>query len=107
MNFIPETIVRALCWTLLHSLWQGLILAIIAGVVMLLTRRASSSTRYSILGVLIIGFLAVSGYTFVRQFQTPEIAVSPLVRHTTPASGDIGGATGWSQQQQPGQTNLV
>ena len=71
MSFFPETIIRALCWTLLHSLWQGLILAIVAGAVMLLTKRAPSSTRYGLLGLLVIGFLAVSGYTFFRELGSP------------------------------------
>ncbi|HEV3414190.1 MAG TPA: M56 family metallopeptidase [Puia sp.] len=105
MNFIPETIVRALCWTLLHSLWQGLILAVIAGAVMLLTRRASSATRYRILGILIIGFLAGSGYTFFRQLQTPVGVVAQVVRQTMPAAEDIGGSAGWGQQ--PAQPNAI
>jgi bla regulator protein BlaR1 len=76
MSFIPESIVRALCWTLLHSLWQGLLLAVVAGGVMLLTKRAPSAMRYRILGVLVMGFLAVSGYTFFRELRSP-VAAAP------------------------------
>ena len=60
MTFIPDTILRAICWTLLHSLWQGLIFAIVAGTVLVLTKKASSSLRYNLLCCGMILFLAVS-----------------------------------------------
>jgi bla regulator protein BlaR1 len=69
MSVIPETIIRALCWTLLHSLWQGLILAVLAGLVMLLTKRARSSVRYTLLAAMMLGFLVISGATFVREMR--------------------------------------
>ena len=69
MNFIPDNIIRAVCWTLLHSLWQGLILAVVAGAVMVFTRKAKSATRYNLLGILVVAFLAVSGYTFFRELR--------------------------------------
>jgi beta-lactamase regulating signal transducer with metallopeptidase domain len=90
MSFFPSTITRALCWTLLHSLWQGLILAVVAGAVMLLTKRSASSTRYGVLGILVIGFLAVSGYTFFRELGSPGTASQPAVLHTAPIDGAVG-----------------
>ncbi|HXD77301.1 MAG TPA: M56 family metallopeptidase, partial [Puia sp.] len=69
MTIIPETIIRALCWTLLHSLWQGMILAVTAGIVMVLTKRASSATRYTGLSLMVAAFLLVSAYTFVREWR--------------------------------------
>jgi bla regulator protein blaR1 len=71
MTFIPDTILRAICWTLLHSLWQGLIFAIVAGIVLVLTKKASSSLRYNLLCCGMILFLAVSGYTFYHQLHIP------------------------------------
>jgi bla regulator protein BlaR1 len=67
MLFIPDTIVRAVCWTLLHSLWQGLIFAVVAGVVLVLTKKSGASLRYNLLCGGLCLFLAVSGYTFYRQ----------------------------------------
>jgi bla regulator protein BlaR1 len=99
MNFIPETIIRALCWTLLHSLWQGLILAVVAGAVMLLTKRAPSSTRYFVLGILATSFLAGSAYTFVREFRSPVTTTPPIVIHTAPVPGLVGAATTTTQDQ--------
>lgn len=91
MNPIPTTIIRALCWTLLHSLWQGLILAIVAGAVMLLTRKARSATRYTLLATLVTGFLLVSGYTFFRELRLPIARMPVILSHATPVA-DASGA---------------
>jgi bla regulator protein blaR1 len=87
MTFIPDTILRAICWTLLHSLWQGLIFAIVAGIVLVLTKKASSSLRYNLLCCGMILFLAISGYTFYRQFHIPAAS-------ETPTTGNLPSVTG-------------
>lgn len=79
MHIIPDNILRAVCWTLLHSLWQGLIVAVIAGIIMVLTRRSSSSLRYNLLCGLLFLFLAVSGYTFYRQLPSASLPVNTAV----------------------------
>jgi beta-lactamase regulating signal transducer with metallopeptidase domain len=86
MTFIPDTILRAICWTLLHSLWQGLIFAIVAGIVLVLTKKASSSLRYNLLCCGMMLFLAASGYTFYRQLHTPATE--------TPTTGNLSPVTG-------------
>jgi beta-lactamase regulating signal transducer with metallopeptidase domain len=86
MTFIPDTILRAICWTLLHSLWQGLIFAIVAGVVLVLTKKASSSLRYNLLCCGMMLFLAVSGYTFYHQLHIPATE--------TPTTGNLPSVTG-------------
>lgn len=87
MTWIPETIIRALCWTLLHSLWQGLILAVVAGIVMVVTKRAKSATRYTALSVLVLAFLAVSAYTFVRECRgTAAMSAQPVTVHQAVAA---------------------
>lgn len=59
-------LVHAFCWMLLHSLWQGLIFTIAAGMVMLLTTRASASLRYNLLSALFFLFILTCGFTFIR-----------------------------------------
>jgi bla regulator protein BlaR1 len=61
---------QALCWMLIHSLWQGLLLTIVAGALMLFTRKASAAVRYSLLVVLVGLFLAGCGYTFVYEWNS-------------------------------------
>jgi hypothetical protein len=86
MNFIPDTILRAICWTLLHSLWQGLIFAIVAGIMLVLTKKASSALRYTLLCCGMMLFLAISGYTFYRQLHVPA--------PEAPAAGNLPAVTG-------------
>jgi hypothetical protein len=46
-NKISDQLVGALCNTLMHSLWQGILLAAIAGLIVICTRKASSALRYN------------------------------------------------------------
>ena len=68
-QLFTDEILRAFCWTLIHSLWQGLLLAIIAGVFMILTKRSSSFLRYNLFSVLFFSFIVITCFSFVRQLQ--------------------------------------
>jgi bla regulator protein BlaR1 len=69
MENLNEALVKAVSWTLIHSLWQGLILAVLAGLVIVFTKKASSAVRYNLLAGLFVLFVLVSGLTFTRLFQ--------------------------------------
>ncbi|HXB09104.1 MAG TPA: M56 family metallopeptidase [Puia sp.] len=86
MTWIPDTILRAVCWALLHSLWQGLVFALLAGLVLVLTKKASSALRYNLLCGGLALFLAVSGYTFYIQLHGADGAVVM----GTPVHGTVG-----------------
>ncbi|MES1219704.1 MAG: M56 family metallopeptidase, partial [Bacteroidota bacterium] len=66
-GYISADIVRALCWTLLHSLWQGLIAAAIAGVIILTTRHSKAVLRYNLLSIVFISFIVCTFFTFLYQ----------------------------------------
>jgi len=76
---ITDSLFSALCNTLLHSLWQGIILAALAGIIIITTRKASSALRYNLLvSALLLFALGVAG-TFVWQYEQvarPNIGVS-------------------------------
>jgi bla regulator protein BlaR1 len=82
MHLIPDSILRAVCWTLLHSLWQGLIVALVAGIILVLTKKASSALRYRLLCGLMALFLAVCGVTFYRELQ--PAATQPAASQSRP-----------------------
>ena len=63
--------IQAICWTLIHSLWQGLLFAMAAGVVMLLTRRTSAAARYNLLCGLFFLFLLICAGTLVYEWRVP------------------------------------
>jgi bla regulator protein BlaR1 len=74
MIYIPEwlagELAKALSWTLIHSLWQGLVAAIIAGVIIACTGHSKSQLRYNLLSGIFAFFLIVAGITFVVEYNT-------------------------------------
>ena len=72
MNFIndllSEQILHALGWTLVHSLWQGALVALITGFLLLGLKKQSAKIRY----LLAVGSLAaifiLSISTFIRYY---------------------------------------
>src|SRR5438477_433336 len=43
-----ERLIKAICWALLHSLWQGLVFTIVAAIIILFTRKSSPVLRYNL-----------------------------------------------------------
>lgn len=64
-----DTLLRAISWTLVHSVWQGFLLALCAGTVIYITRKSSSRLRYNLLTTLFLAFMVVAGFTFNYEFQ--------------------------------------
>jgi beta-lactamase regulating signal transducer with metallopeptidase domain len=80
MQWINDETLQAICRTFLHSLWQGMIAAILAGLVLVSTRRTAARTRYNLLGGILLLSLLAAGFTFYL-----ESDATPASR---PASGD-------------------
>jgi bla regulator protein BlaR1 len=93
MQIVGESVVRALSWTLFHSLWQGLLLALLAGFVVMATKKSSPSVRYNILCVLFFAFLAGSFYTFMSllDFSAQRSGGQPFFAGQTSAQSDASG----------------
>lgn len=70
-QWLSDGVIRAICWTLIHSLWQGLVLAALAGLLVLFTRKHTAALRYNMLVVLFFVFIGVVVFTFVREFSIP------------------------------------
>lgn len=64
MQFTGNYIMQAVCRTLIHSLWQGLIIAVLAGAVVLFTKRLRPTGRYAIFACLLLAFLVTAAVTF-------------------------------------------
>src|SRR5882724_9550308 len=69
-------VIQAMCWTLLHSLWQGLVLAIIGGIVIMLTRKSAPAIRYNLLSALFFLFFLSAILTFGLQLHSPADPVN-------------------------------
>lgn len=75
-------IIPALCRTLAHSLWQGLLLAIIVAAILVATRGSGSALRYNLLTGIYLLFVAGIIITFCVQLNNLT-AVSHLTRAIT------------------------
>lgn len=77
MHFADQ-LLQALSRTFLHSFWQGLVLSIIAGLIMLFTAKTSSSLRYKLLTVSFFGFIAGIVFTFYHEWNAVAAGESLL-----------------------------
>lgn len=64
--------IQAICWMLIHSLWQGLLFAVITGIVLVYTKKSPSVVRYNLLSGLFFLFLAVCVVTFFREWSVGQ-----------------------------------
>lgn len=73
-------LVQAFSWMLIHSLWQGLLLAIVAGVVLMLTKRSSAVIRYNLVFAQLLLFILGCIFTFTWEWNSNELhsVVQPL-----------------------------
>ena len=94
-DLVSIPLFRALGWTLLHSLWQGALIGLLAALALGLTRQCSAVIRYRLafgaLTLLIVSFAATLHW--VSRSDGPlTIASDGLV--VSPVFGGLG-ATGW------------
>lgn len=66
-QWITDAFLKALCWTFIHSLWQGVVAAVIAGIIIGCTRKAKASLRYNLLVILFTSLLLIIGISFFLQ----------------------------------------
>src|SRR5215472_5038095 len=87
---LTDRAANAICWTLIHSLWQGVLAAALAAIVIANTRRAKAAIRYNLLTSILLLLVTAVGITFVHQLadtngitasgeQTPTPGVTSFV----------------------------
>ncbi|WP_293783789.1 M56 family metallopeptidase [uncultured Pedobacter sp.] len=81
IDLLPENWLHALGATLFHSLWLGVILALLAGLVMFTSRKASATSRYNLLTVCLGLFVVAVGYTFYQELQQSDQDTQSQVTH--------------------------
>lgn len=64
-----ETFISALSWTLIHSLWQGILFAAVGALVLILAGNASARLRYNVLCSLLCLFILATIFTFFWQIK--------------------------------------
>lgn len=74
-----ENVLKAISWTLVHSVWQGLALAIFAGLVIVFTKKSKANLRYNWLSALFVAFMVGVGFTFSYEYQQETSATGGTV----------------------------
>ncbi|GAA3969956.1 M56 family metallopeptidase [Mucilaginibacter dorajii] len=90
---IPDRFIQAFSWMLIHSLWQGLLLAMLSAMLLMFTRRASASLRYNLMLVQFLLFVAACVFTFVWIWN--RNATPYLLRPATLGFADGAGSLFW------------
>ena len=95
--FLTNETLQAICRTFLHSIWQGMIAAALAGIILWGTRHSSARTRYNLLGLVLLLSLLTSGITFYTELGDSAAAIANI------PGTDIDAATTAVLPQHPGQ----
>ncbi|MFC2134216.1 M56 family metallopeptidase [Bacteroidota bacterium] len=67
-NLVPDEIISALGWTIVHSLWQGALVAVMLASLLVIMRKTESRIRSLVsIGALVI-FLALTVRTFIDTY---------------------------------------
>ncbi|MEP7108995.1 MAG: M56 family metallopeptidase [Ferruginibacter sp.] len=82
-----EEIIQAINWTLIHSLWQGMLLALVAGSIVFFTKKVSPSLRYNLLAGSLLLFIIVVAATFSMQLIKANLVANTV--QATPAANTI------------------
>ncbi|WP_133271870.1 M56 family metallopeptidase [Hymenobacter radiodurans] len=97
-HILSPAVVRALGWTIVHSLWQGAVVALALAGLLLLLRQHTARIRYRAAGVALVAMLGLSAVTFSRYYLTDssdtEAAVPTALATTTDAPAAIAASLG-------------
>ncbi|RNI23624.1 M56 family metallopeptidase [Rufibacter latericius] len=109
-DVIPQAVTHALGYTLLHSLWQGALMALLVGILLRLMHRHSAATRYWVAWGALIALLLVSGVTFYNLYspdtvslENTALAVDPAGFTSSITEAHITGPSFWENALAQGQ----
>jgi len=71
--FLSSEFTDALGWTLLHSLWQGALIAILMALVFLFLNRRSAQVRYFVATSALVALLVAAVVTFSKHYSSKEM----------------------------------
>jgi len=73
-----SSIVTSLAWTLFHSLWLGLVVAVVAGVVISATKKSTARLRYNLLLTVMLIFITGVSLIFINELSNSKAAKTPV-----------------------------
>jgi len=88
LNFISEDLIYAFGWTVMHSIWQGFLIAIIMALAFQILRKKSAKIRYEVASFSLFMVLVSAVSTFIWYFGT---ASEVIVQQVTLVGQNLGG----------------
>lgn len=85
-TIISDKIINSLCWTLIHSLWQGFILAIIVTLFIQFSKNARPQNKYNVLLVIFFAQIIFSFTTFFILLANQQNSVIISADHIRPGN---------------------
>jgi bla regulator protein BlaR1 len=65
---LPPALLRSIGFTLLHSLWQGTLIGVVAALLLMLLHRHAAVVRYRVAAGAVLALLLLAGLTFSRYY---------------------------------------
>ncbi|TSJ47725.1 M56 family metallopeptidase [Fluviicola chungangensis] len=106
---VNDSIIKAISWTLIHSLWLGLAAAVLAALTLLVTKKSASATRYNLLAGLSIVFLIATGFVFYNELETQPTVLSldKLVKSTLQPEQLVSASPAVIQEEAGGPLSII
>lgn len=82
-NFLNESLIEALGWTLLHSLWQGALIAIVLALSFYFLRKHSPRLRYAVALFAMLTFVVATVITFTQYHNSPVKSTFTEISYST------------------------
>lgn len=100
-NIISEELIYALGWTVIHSIWQAMIIALIMALIMPTLQKKSAKYRYELAGMALFMVLVTALSTFVYMYdQSTESLASMTILISGEASGIVASQSFLNQSAQ-------
>lgn len=81
-SIFSERLLKTISWTLVHSLWQGLAMALLAAFILLATPGRKALLRYNLLSTLMLTFVAVAIATAIIEWEFFEyVELIPKIKY--------------------------
>ncbi|MFB9842965.1 M56 family metallopeptidase [Mucilaginibacter ginsenosidivorans] len=94
---VSQHFFQAFGWMLIHSLWQGLLLAVITGLILTFAKRSGAAVRYNVILAQLVLFIVACASTFVWEWNKAPLQTTahPLAVtiNTTSLPFDINAAS--------------
>lgn len=89
-QILPSTLMKAIGWTLLHSIWQGLVIALLLALLLICLQRSSAAIRYFMATGALLTFTCISLLTFVTEYWLASIPTQDKITHTSTSVKALG-----------------